>query len=131
MGEQKHRQTRQDPVDHDLDGVLDAALAKYAAVEPRAGLEGRILANLRSQPVVSHHRWWTWSMAAALAVILLVAIALTWKAQPIPPVVVEHKPVPPQVSPAVATTVANQTPAPGVRIHRSATLQNDKEIDTC
>ena len=34
-----------DPLDRDL----DAALAKYAAVEPRAGLEDRVLANLRAE----------------------------------------------------------------------------------
>jgi hypothetical protein len=31
----------------EFDRMLDAALAKYAAVEPRTGLEERVLANLR------------------------------------------------------------------------------------
>ena len=62
--------------DTDLDRMLDTALAKYAAVEPRAGLEVRILANLRSQPPRSTNRsWWAWSLAAvAVAIVLAVVI---------------------------------------------------------
>ena len=33
----------------EFDRMLDAALAKYAAVEPRTGLEERVLANLRAE----------------------------------------------------------------------------------
>jgi hypothetical protein len=59
------------------DDQLDAVLAKYAAGEPRTGLEERILAKLKSRerasvPVV----WSRW--AGALAAALLVAISLLW-----------------------------------------------------
>ena len=60
-----------------LDDQLDAVLAKYAAVEPRTGLEERILANLKSRErdsaPVAWPRW-----AGALAVALLVTISLLW-----------------------------------------------------
>ncbi|MGA2102058.1 MAG: hypothetical protein ABSG34_13185 [Candidatus Sulfotelmatobacter sp.] len=63
-----------------IDAVLDAALAKYAAVEPRAGLEERLLANLRTGPEpVTGRAWWRWGLAGALAAIVIVAAALTWR----------------------------------------------------
>jgi hypothetical protein len=53
--------------EHDeLDRELDAALAKYAAAEPRSGLEERVLSNLRAgceQVAV----WWRWPALAVLA----------------------------------------------------------------
>jgi hypothetical protein len=67
---------------HNAEGEreLDAALANYAAVEPRAGLDGRILANLRTESVRAPDRaWWRWSMPAAIAAIVVVAAALAWR----------------------------------------------------
>jgi hypothetical protein len=50
MEEHDHEQVtdRQDAGD-DLDRLLDAALAKYAQVEPRSGLENRVLATLHAE----------------------------------------------------------------------------------
>ncbi|HET9305397.1 MAG TPA: hypothetical protein VFO46_05160 [Candidatus Sulfotelmatobacter sp.] len=60
-----------------LDDQLDAALAKYAAVEPRTGLEERILANLKSQPSSSTRvAWWRW--AAVVAAALIVTSLVLW-----------------------------------------------------
>ena len=60
-----------------LDEQLDAILAKYAAVEPRTGLDERILANLKSRERASAPvAWPRW--AGALAAALLVAISLLW-----------------------------------------------------
>ena len=59
-----------------LDRELDAALAKYAAVEARAGLEERVLANVQAERVrVSVRTWWGWGVAVA---VLVVAMALLW-----------------------------------------------------
>ena len=70
MTEQDHNQTGQDRPVGELDRVLDAALAKYAAVEPRDGLEARILANLRTEQAESLRRvWWKWALVAATAAI--------------------------------------------------------------
>ena len=57
----------------DLGHDLDAVLAKYAAAEPRAGLEERILANLRAEQTHGPDRtWWRWAIAGALAVVVVV-----------------------------------------------------------
>jgi hypothetical protein len=61
----------------ELDRHLDAALAKYAAVGPRAGLEDRILVNLRNaQEKGPNLAWWQWGAMAAFAIVLMVGIAL-------------------------------------------------------
>ncbi len=76
----------------ELDRALDAALAKFAAVEPRAGLEQRVLANLRTAPrQVPDHAWWRWGVMAAVAAMLLVAVALGWRTgKPPHPAVADH-----------------------------------------
>ncbi len=63
-----------------LDVELDAGLAQFAAAEPRAGLEERVLANLRIEQGRSPERsWWRWPALAALAVVMLLALSLVWK----------------------------------------------------
>ena len=63
-----------------LDDQLDAALAKYAAAEPRAGLEARILANLRAQQSVPS-RMLSWRWAVTLTTALLIMTVLIWRAE--------------------------------------------------
>jgi hypothetical protein len=76
----KHADTGQDVKHDQLDRMLDAALATYASVEPRAGLEERVLANVQAQRAkVTSHPWWRWSAVTAAA-ILVVAIMLAWRA---------------------------------------------------
>ena len=67
--------------DNELDRLLDAALAKYAAGEPRSGLEERVLANLRSASPSPIGTWWRWSLAAAVAAMLLIAISFAWRSR--------------------------------------------------
>jgi hypothetical protein len=75
----------------ELDRVLDAALAKYTAVEPRTGLEERVLANLRSAAPLANGAWWRWSLAAALAAVLLIVITLAWRSRaPSHPAIANH-----------------------------------------
>jgi hypothetical protein len=64
--------------DHILDRELDAALARYAAIEPRAGLEDRVLANLRAERENAAARtWWRWpALGAAAAVLIIAAVFL-------------------------------------------------------
>lgn len=80
-------QERDDP-----DQLLDAALVRYAAAEPRAGLEDRILANLRAEGGrLPGRQWWQWSLAAAVAAVLVVAVALAWRpGKPAHPVAASH-----------------------------------------
>lgn len=57
------------------DRQLDAALARYAAGEPRAGLEQRVLANLRAEQQLHAARGWRgWRALAALAVACSIAV---------------------------------------------------------
>src|SRR5690348_10129469 len=66
------------PNDRDqFDDLLDSALKQYGAVEPRAGLEGRILANFACadrQPRLGSH-WVVWGLPIAgtvgIAIVLL------------------------------------------------------------
>jgi len=61
-----------------LELEIDAALAGYAAVEPRVGLTDRILANLRQeQERVGKHSWRPWSTIAAVAAMLVIAVSIT------------------------------------------------------
>lgn len=53
-----------------VDGLLDSALARYAQAEPRPGLEGRLLARLRSEPASAAFSWRWLPMAAAAAMVL-------------------------------------------------------------
>jgi hypothetical protein len=78
----------------ELDRALDAALAKYAAIEPRAGLEDRVLANLRAERSrIPERGWWRWGIAGALAAVVVVALALAWRSgKPTGPVVANHSP---------------------------------------
>ncbi len=63
-----------------LDRELDAALAKYAAVEPRGALEGRVLANLQAERELSSaNTQWEWPQVTALAAaVMILAAVLVW-----------------------------------------------------
>ena len=92
MGEQDYKPAGQDQSTDELDRVLDAALAQYSAVEPRAGLEDRVLANLRAQrTTVSERSWWRWGLAAALAAIVVV-VALAWRSRTTTPPEIVKRP---------------------------------------
>ncbi len=119
----------------DLDRALDSALAKYAAVEPRAGLEDRVLANLRAERAQAPDRaWWRWSVAAALAAVVIVAVALAWRSgQPLHPTVANHSspafPTSKEPTTQFASNAAGGTAPPQVRRslpgivhHRRATV---------
>lgn len=89
-----------DEKQNELDRVLDAALAKYAAVEPRVGLEERVLASLRAEQAwVPERAWWRWIAAGALAAVVVVALALAGRSgRPHAPVIANQPTV---VAPSV------------------------------
>ena len=89
----------------ELDHKLDVALARYAAVEPRTGLEERILANMRAaRAQVADRTWWHWGLAAAVTAVVVVAMA--WRlGKPSHSVVVSH--------PSAATQVLKE---PGTQV---------------
>lgn len=76
----------------EVDRVLDAALAKYAAAEPMAGLEQRVLATLRAERAqIPDRAWWRWSIAGALAAAVILALTLALRSGRTPhPVVANH-----------------------------------------
>lgn len=119
-----NREHEQAPNSDDLGRALDAALAKYAAVEARAGLEERILANLRAEQARAEPRaWWRWGFAAA-ATVLVIAAVLAWKtAWPAHPAIVNRPPMevarPPKQAPGIAKGGGEMTTthAPAVRKH--------------
>jgi hypothetical protein len=102
---------------HDeTDDALDAALAKYAAAEPRVGLEERILANLRAvETRAAGGGRWNWRIATALAVALIVAAALAWRWSMHPPIV-KQTPVP--TSP-VATDASHHEKKSGTSVEKA------------
>jgi hypothetical protein len=55
--------------------LLDAALAQYRQVEPRAGLEARILANLQTERQAARRFGWHWGPVLASAVVSLALFA--------------------------------------------------------
>ncbi len=73
-----------------LDRELDAALAQYAAVEPRAGLEQRVLTNLQAErEKIASRSWWRWPAMVALAAAVTIAVggSLMWRSAKTSPVV--------------------------------------------
>jgi hypothetical protein len=67
-----------DPMDkeREIDQWLEGTLSQYGKVEPRTGLEGRVLANLRAERerVAARRRWW-WALGtAATAAAIVTAI---------------------------------------------------------
>jgi hypothetical protein len=99
-----------------MDEILDSLLAQYSDVEPRPGLEQRILANLsdtaRNETMLT---WWNvkwlWAGAAVAAVIIFAAVLIAGRshvAVPTPTVVQTRQPASPQpeVQRSLPTTVS-------------------------
>ena len=77
----------------EFDRMLDTALAKYAAVEPRAGLEERVLAHLRAEALRrSRHAWLQWGLAGTLAAIAVIAVLVWTSSRASHPVIATHPP---------------------------------------
>lgn len=98
-----------------LDELLDRALHNYGAVEPRIGLEGRVLARLqaeREKPAGGAWRWVlaTTAVAAALAIALFRGVPTRPAPAPLPPVAsIAHPPMAGSLGPPV---LSESTPKP-------------------
>jgi hypothetical protein len=95
-----------------FDDLLHSALKRYSEVEPRMGLEGRLLARLAATPRQSRNRW-VWAMAAVSA---LCIIAVAWFGVPL--VKESHQEVAPTTS-----MVLSPTRAPQASITQAASAQ--------
>jgi hypothetical protein len=114
MTETNHRQNSQSQNlrNSALDRELDAALAKLASVEPRAGLDERVLANLHiEQERTAEHSWWRWPAVAALAAAMVVSVFIVRRSERPAHNIAEHPP---------STTQANE--------HSEAQLANHGDI---
>ena len=110
--------------DRKLDEMLDSMLSEYSAVEPRPGLETRILANVRDAAAVRRAPWrfiWIWAGASTVAalVVLLFVVYLSQKkmqpaALPVASRSLDRKAPPPQTPRQTAPPVilSKETPLP-------------------
>jgi hypothetical protein len=115
----------------ELDRLLDAALKQYAAVQPREGLQGRILARMRSETAESaSHAWWRWLSAAAAVGALAVVIAMTLRPHARPqPMVAQHPPVAlPTAKLAASSQQRKAVQRPTRRVHAVADIQVPKAL---
>ncbi len=101
-----------------LDCELDAALARYTAVEPRTGLEQRILANLESAKERAAARvWWRWPALTAVAAVIVIAVSIAWKSgRPVQKVTV-HPPSTIRGTKDAGTQVANRGGSGPIHLH--------------
>src|SRR5262249_9152520 len=60
----------------DVELWLDATLGRYNKVEPRTGLENRVLAKLHAERMTSQRQWWWTAVAIALVATIIVAVWL-------------------------------------------------------
>jgi hypothetical protein len=92
-----------------FDQLLDGALQQYGNVEPRVGLEGRVLANLKAQNrFVPHRRWASvFAITAGIcAVSLIVGVVATRHHSGKP---IESVSRPPAVASSASTDLAMET----------------------
>ena len=108
----------------ELDRMLDAALAKYAS-EPRAGLEERVLANLRNESArVPDRAWWRWSAIAAVAAVIVTVLALSLRPdKPSRTVVVNHSSTPTKAPKDRGTEIVSNAHKNGTRPARPSTAR--------
>lgn len=60
-----------------VDALLEASLERYGSKEPRPGLESRLLARLRTEPLPAQRRAWVWAIGMAAAAVIVFAIVIT------------------------------------------------------
>lgn len=113
-------------VEAEVEKWIDEGLAQYAKAEPRAGLEGRVLAQIMEARREAQERssgrlrWWG-ALAFGTAAALLLALALLgrFNQRTIPQTPVAKVAVPPQASKSVASAAGQGTGLPGVMSFKS------------
>jgi hypothetical protein len=107
--------------DKQLEEMLDATLAEYSNVEPRAGLEQRILANLSAAPVEQERfaflRFWP-QWAISCAILFGILAFSVWRTKPAPQQIVKETPKI-TVSGPTPVIAAQQAPIMPVHVRRS------------
>jgi len=72
-----------DSDDKFLDELLNASVRHYSDEPPREGLEGRVLARLRSERAAKARRLWAWALAAGVAAIVVIIVGIALR-KPVP-----------------------------------------------
>ena len=62
--------------ENQIDAALDSALRKYGQAEPRQGLDGRVLANLRAESERLNARRNGWPVPVAVSAVLIIGAAI-------------------------------------------------------
>lgn len=105
--------------------MLDTLLSAYSNVEPRPGMEIRVLAGLRAAAQAPAPRWnttWLWSVAGVAAIAAVIIAVYLWPASTAPPrpalkaqvpaPYVQEKPEAPPQQPAVKPVPRAPLPRP-------------------
>jgi hypothetical protein len=113
-----------------LDDLLDSALSAYSQVEPRSGLEARILARVRDSVEQSPARWWTvrWLVAGTVAIVALVLIVLFLRPVQKPAQVEVQRTNPPAIQPQPESNRMTAKDAPGRKERRQHHGQPQQEL---
>jgi hypothetical protein len=91
-----------------LDRELDKLLVRFAVVEPRAGLEQRILANLRAQEHSLARPLWYWpTLGVAAAVVIVAVVSMLWRSGKPTLAITSHQPTTVQANRQTGTDAAN------------------------
>jgi hypothetical protein len=93
-----------------LDRAFDAVLAKYVAT-PRAGIEERVMGNLRvERERLQRKLWWRWPTVVGLAAVAVVlAVSVIWRpTRPAHDFAVHHSPAITPNIPELQTHAANR-----------------------
>jgi len=101
--------------DKSIDELLDASLQRYRSEEPRAGLEDRILANVRTRDLAGRRRAWTFALAGTAAALAMIAVVL-------------HVPRRPSATASKLPRVSVSRPAPAVVAPRQTLHQVARRV---
>lgn len=102
--------------DRELNRLLDNALARFTSIEPRTGLEDRILAHLRAQQTHAPSRArWQWGLAVGLLAVVIMVLTLVWRSgNRHTPVTSSHPQVRVQNAEKTSSQIANRAPVSNV-----------------
>jgi hypothetical protein len=98
-----------------VDDLLAASLRNYAGAEPRAGLEGRVLAGVRARQRAASRRTAWWGAAGMAGVAAMLALLVYYWPHPQPAPLPETAKVPASPSVPVAAKAAPAVPPPVLR----------------
>jgi hypothetical protein len=120
--------------DRFLDDLLDESLRRYAQVEPRQGLESRLLASVPERAQRTAWPQWGWIAAATTAVVVLgVSANYFMRSRTVlaPSTVAQQSaPSPAVVTKGPAPTLVRPTPHPSVSRRKAGRIDRPERVGT-